>query len=283
WQTFITDLVEEGEIKQGIALNSMQFNLSRVFGPAIGGLSIGVFGLAGSYYLNGLSFIAVIIPLLLIHPRLRVRKREAQSLWSNIVTGVFYIRRRPILQVALGLQLMSAFFVMPYLTLLPIFAGNIYHTGASGLGTMNAVAGAGALAGTVLVLFLTGRLRLPVRALFLLCLIGGLASILFSQMPNQTFTLPLLIILGASTVMANIFTNTTIQSSTPEEIRGRVVSIWVAITFGFAPFGNLVAGSVAQASGAPFTLALGGSVCIVVATTIAFLTRKVARPVLAAV
>lgn len=282
WQTFITDLVDESEIKQGIALNSMQFNLSRVVGPAIGGLSIGIFGIAGSYYLNGLSYIAVIVPLLLMRPQSRLRKREVQSVWENVISGVAYIRQKPVLQIALGLQFMSSFFIMPYLTLLPVFAGNIFRTGATGLGTMNAVAGIGALLGSCLVLFLAGRLSRTISALFLLCLAGGLASIVFAQMPNQALTLPLLLILGASTVMANVFTNTTIQSSTPEEIRGRVVSIWVAIAFGFAPLGNLLAGSVAQASSAPFTLAFSGAVCIIVATAIVLLTRKVGQPILAA-
>jgi len=131
WQTFVTDLVQDGELKQGIALNSMQFNLSRVIGPAIGGISIGVFGIAGSYYLNGLSYIGVIVPLVLMHPDLKpVTRREvqpAQGMRENLVQGVIYLKERPVLLVLLGLQLMIAFFVMPYTTLLPLFAANIFQ------------------------------------------------------------------------------------------------------------------------------------------------------------
>lgn len=281
WQTFVTDLVQDGELKQGIALNSMQFNLSRVIGPAIGGISIGVFGIAGSYYLNGLSYIGVIVPLVLMHPDLKpVTRREvqpAQGMRENLVQGVIYLKERPVLLVLLGLQLMIAFFVMPYTTLLPLFAANIFHSGPTGLGVMNAVAGVGALLGAVLLVLLTGRLRQPVQALFLLCAVGGIASVLFAVMPDQQLALPLLIALGASTVMSTTVTNTTLQAATPVDLRARVISIWIMITFGIAPFGSLVAGAVAQSSGAGPTLLLGGVLCVFIAAALVLLARKVTR------
>ncbi|HEY3993801.1 MAG TPA: MFS transporter [Ktedonobacteraceae bacterium] len=282
WQTFITDLVQDGELKQGIALNSMQFNLSRVIGPAIGGLSIGIFGIAGSYYLNALSYVAVIVPLLVMRPAPKKRAapevQEVQSMKENLVQGLLYLKKRPVLLVLLGLQLMIAFCVTPYLTLLPVFAANIFHSGATGLGVMNAVAGFGALLGAVLLVLLASRLRQPVHVLFLLCVVGGMASILFALMPNQQLALPLLVVLGASTVMSNTVTNTTLQSSTPVELRARVISIWIMITFGIAPFGSLVAGTVAQTSGAALTLMLGGAICVLVAGALILLTRKITRP-----
>lgn len=283
WQTFVTDLVQDGELKQGIALNSMQFNLSRVIGPAIGGLSIGIFGIAGSYYLNGLSYVGVILPLVLMRPaqkRRQVQAREepgAQGMKDNLVQGLIYLKARPVLLVLLGLQLMIAFCVMPYTTLLPLFAANIFHSGPTGLGVMNAVAGVGALLGAVLLVFMTGRLRQPVQVLFLLCAVGGVASVLFAAMPDQQLALPLLIALGASTVMSTTVTNTTLQESTPVELRARVISIWIMITFGVAPFGSLVAGAVAQSSGAGATMIFGGALCVLIACVLIFLARKVTR------
>lgn len=279
WQVFVSDVVRDGELKQGIALNSMQFNLSRVVGPALGGLSIGIFGIAGSYYLNGISYVAVLIPLILMHPQHRERsQKEQQSIWSNLAEGLLYLKKRPMLQVALGLQLMIAFFVFPYATLLPVFARDIFHTGPAGLGILNAVAGIGALLGAILLVALTERLRHAVRVLFLFCLIGGAASVIFARIPAQPFALPLLIPLGASAVLVTTLTNSTIQSDTPEEMRGRVISIWITIAFGIAPFGNLLAGLVAQVYGAPFTLALGGLLCITIAAAIMLLARGVRRP-----
>lgn len=282
WQAYISDLVQDGELKRGIALNSMQFNLSRVIGPAIGGLSIGIFGIAGSYYLNAISYIAVIIPLLLMHPQQKQKRRlkEAkQGLWREIAEGLVYLKGQPALRMLLGLQLMIAFFVFPYLTLLPVFAGDIFHTGAAGLGAMNAVAGIGALTGAILLVTFTDRLRQGTRVLLLLCVVGGLASMFFAWMPRQGFALPILVVLGASSVLANTVTNTTLQSATPEAIRGRVLSIWITITFGVAPFGNLLVGATAQVYGAPRTLTLSGALCLLVATTIVLLTRNVKRPV----
>jgi hypothetical protein len=176
----------------------------------------------------------------------------------------------------LSLQLMIAFFVLPYTTLLPIFAASIFHTGATGLGVMNSVAGVGALAGAVLLVLLMERLRQPVQALFFFCLLGGVASMIFALMPAQTPALPLLIAMGGSTVMATTYTNTAIQSSTPADLRARVVSIWITVTFGVAPFGSLVAGAVAQSFGAESTMLLGGAICVLVAGGLVLLARRVA-------
>jgi MFS family permease len=277
WQVFVADLIRDEDLKQGIALNSMQFNLSRVIGPAIGGISIGIFGIAGSYYLNALSYIGVIVPLVLMHPEQKSSQAPGeQSVTDNLIQGVTYLKYHPWLLILLSLQLMIAFFVLPYTTLLPIFAASIFHTGATGLGVMNSVAGVGALLGAVLLVLLMERLRQPVQALFLFCLLGGVASIIFALMPAQTPALPLLIAMGGSTVMATTYTNTAIQSSTPADLRARVVSIWITVTFGVAPFGSLVAGAVAQSCGAASTLLLGGAICVLVAGGLVLLARKVA-------
>jgi MFS family permease len=268
WQTFIGDLVPPGELRQGIALNSMQFNLSRVIGPAIGGLSVGIFGIAGSYYLNALSFVAVIVPLCFIHPRVYQRSKnnaqERHGVLSSLRDGFNYVRVRPVLQIVLFLQFLIAFFVLPYATLLPIFAGNIFRIGAAGLGVLNAAAGVGALLGSILVVLLSEHMesKHSRNILTWVCLVGGSASIVFAAVINLNMALLLLLVMGGCCVMAATITNTTLQTQTPQEMRGRVLSIWVLITFGLAPFGNLVAGWVAQAFGAPFTLGLGGTICL---------------------
>src|SRR5437660_5923289 len=104
WQAFIGDLVRRDQLEQGIALNSVQFNLSRVIGPAIGGISIGLFGIAGSYYLNAFSYVAVIIPLIIMRTLQKHHTSETPGVWRGIYAGLSYTRRRPSLQVALLLQ-----------------------------------------------------------------------------------------------------------------------------------------------------------------------------------
>ena len=279
WQTFVGDLVPPEELKQGIALNSMQFNLSRVIGPAIGGLSVGLFGIAGSYYLNAFSYVAVIIPLLFIRPMQEQRRIEKEGIWSGLRVGLDYALKRPILLTMLFLQFLLAFFVFPYVTLLPIFAGNIFRVGATGLGVLNAAAGIGALLGSILIVLLSQRLegKRGMYLLILLGIVGGAGSILFSLMPNVPTALPILLLLGACSVMSMTVTNTTIQSQTPIEMRGRVLSLWILVAFGLGPFGNLVMGWFAQNLGAPLTLALGGGLCVIGSFAVIVLRPLLAR------
>jgi MFS family permease len=261
WQAFIGDLLELEQLKEGIALNSMQFNLSRVIGPALGGFSIGIFGIAGSYYLNAISYVAVIIPLILIRPRQRVRISRQQGIWQDLREGLSFARKRPSLQVILLLQFIIAFLVFPYIILLPIFARDIFHIGAPGLGVLNSASGIGALLGAILLVALSQRLERGRFLLVILCVLGGFAGLAFAIVNVLNVAILLLIALGACTVMTMTTTNTALQLLTPENMRGRILSIWVMTALGLAPFGNLLAGWVAQSIGAPFTLAIGGGLC----------------------
>ncbi len=264
WQTFVGDLVPVDQLKQGIALNSTQFNLSRVIGPAIGGLSVGLLGIAGSYYLNALSYVAVIIPLILMRPHLRPRKQQQQreSIWQGLRVGLAHARRSPVLQIVLVLQLITGFLVFPYLTLLPVFANNVFHIGATGLGLLNSAAGIGALAGALLLVALSQRIHDGARFLLIVSVLAGLACLAFALAGNVILALPLLTLLGATSVLSATMTNTTVQTMVPEAIRARVLSLWILINFGLAPFGNLCAGWAAQSVGAAWTLGIGGAVCV---------------------
>ena len=273
WQAFIGDLLELEQLKQGIALNSMQFNLSRVIGPALGGFSIGVFGIAGSYYLNAISYVAVIIPLILIHPRQRERINRQQGIWQDLREGLSFARKRPSLRVILLLQFIIAFLVFPYIVLLPIFARDIFHIGAPGLGVLNSASGIGALSGAILLVVLSQHLKRGKSLLVLLCVQGGFASLAFAMVNVLNVAILLLIALGACTVMSMTSTNTALQLLTPEHMRGRVLSLWVMTALGLAPFGNLLAGWVAQSIGAPSTLAIGGSLCACGALLIAAISK----------
>jgi len=202
WQAFIGDLVRREQLKQGIALNSVQFNLSRFIGPALGGISIGLFGIEGNYYLNALSYVAVIIPLILMRPDHQQHTIQRQSMWRSLREGLTYVKRRPTLQIILLLQLVIAFLVFPYTTLLPVFARDIFHIGAPGLGLLNAASGMGALTGAVLLMLLSQRLERSRPLLIALCVVGGLASIAFALSNILDVSLLILIVLGSCTVMS---------------------------------------------------------------------------------
>lgn len=277
WQAFVGDLVQPEQLKQGIALNSTQFNLSRVIGPAIGGISIGLFGIAGSYYLNALSYVAVIIPLIFMRTLQKRHTSETSGVWRGIQAGLSYTRRRPSLQIALLLQFTIALLVFPYAVLLPIFARDIFKTGPTGLGALNAAAGVGALLGAISLVILSRYLGRSMRLLITLCLVGGATCVAFALSTSQEVSLLLLIALGASAVMSMTVTNTTLQTMTPEHMRGRILSIWILLAFGVAPLGNLVAGWVAQLIGAALTLAFAGSLCLVTTLFIALLEWQRSR------
>lgn len=277
WQAFVGDLVQPEQLKQGIALNSTQFNLSRVIGPAIGGISIGLFGIAGSYYLNALSYVAVIIPLIFMRTLQKRHTSETSGVWRGIQAGLSYTRRRPSLQIALLLQFTIALLVFPYAVLLPIFARDIFKTGPTGLGALNAAAGVGALLGAISLVILCRYLGRSMRLLITLCLVGGATCVAFALSTSQEVSLLLLIALGASAVMSMTVTNTTLQTMTPEHMRGRILSIWILLAFGVAPLGNLVAGWVAQLIGAALTLAFAGSLCLITTLFIALLEWQRSR------
>lgn len=269
WQTFVTDLVPAKELKQGVALDFMQFNLSRAIGPALGGILVGIVGIAGSYYLNSVSYIAVLLSLLFVRADHKQLKAKGQSVWRGLREGVAYVRKHRALQLALLLQFLLAFLVFPFSTLLPIFAGNIFRIGAQGLGFLNAVTGAGALAGALLFLLMSTRLRRTLRLMIILCVIGGSACVAFAFAYNVLIALPALLVLGVCSVLPLVVTNTAIQSMTPEHMRGRILSFRILITFGLAPFGNLLIGWVAQNIGAQMTLGLSGALCLVVTAVVA--------------
>ncbi len=271
WQTFVTDLVSPKELRQGVALDFMQFNLSRAVGPALGGILVGLVGIAGSYYLNSVSYIAVLLSLLLIHADHKQLVAKRQSVWQGLGEGIAYVRQHVALQLALLLQFLLAFLVFPFATLLPIFAANIFHVGAAGLGILNAVTGIGALTGALLFLLMNSRLQRTLRLMIILCIIGGSACIAFAFAYTILIALPALVVLGVCSVLPLVVTNTAIQVMTPEGMRGRILSIRILITFGLAPFGNLLVGWVAQNIGAQMTLALSGGLCLLVTVMIAVL------------
>ncbi len=271
WQTFVTDLVSPKELRQGVALDFMQFNLSRAVGPALGGISVGLVGIAGSYYLNSASYIAVLLSLLLVHAEHKRISAKRQSILQGLGEGIQYVRQHLALQLALLLQFLLAFLVFPFATLLPIFAATIFRVGAQGLGLLNAVTGMGALTGALLFLLMSHSLRRTLRLMILLCMLGGGACVAFAFAYDIRIALPVLAVLGVCTVLPLVVTNTAIQVMTPEGMRGRILSFRILITFGLAPFGNLLVGWVAQAIGAQMTLALSGGLCLLFTLLIAIL------------
>jgi len=260
-QAFVVDMVARGDLINAIALNSSMFNGARVIGPAIAGIVVAVIGEGWCFFANGVSFIAVITGLLMMKD-LRPRHAIEGSALQNIIEGFRFVAHTgPIRALMLLLGLVS-FTAMPYAVLMPIFADQILHGGATALGVLMGASGLGALGGAV-----TLAMRKSVRGLgkwiAIACSSFGVCLILFAFSRVMWLSVALLIPTGFSVMLQMASSNTLIQSMVPDRLRGRAMAVYSMMFMGMAPLGALLAGSVAHAMGAPLTVAMGGLISII--------------------
>jgi MFS family permease len=272
FQAVVSTIVERHAIGNAIALNSAQFNLGRILGPAIAGLAIATGGLALAFWANALSFVivAVVVALLPIRSPSALVRIEA-SMWSNLVDGIDYLRRERVIRVLVVLATVPALFVLNYLVLMPVYARDVLEIGAPGLGILTAGVGIGALSGALGVAVL--RPSGGSGGLLLLGLtVSSTALVVFAVSRWLPLSLVALAILGAAQVAYYATTNTLIQILVPARLRGRVMSLYILTSLGVIPFGNLLAGLVAQRFGPTVALAGGGLLTLlaVAAVAIAF-------------
>jgi MFS family permease len=281
YQAMTFDLVGREDLANAVALNSAQFQLSRVAGPMLAGFGFKFFGLAGCFYLNGLSFVAVVIALRMVRFD-ETRKalsshsvKDRRALWQDLINGFQYVRRRPRVSSLLIMAAVTSLFGAPYLTLIPIFARDIFHLGASGLAWMMGMAGAGAFCGALFLTYLGDFRR---KGWFLLggAFGFGVFLIAFAYANTLWLSLTCLFGVGFTVVIAVALTNTLLQQLVTDEMRGRVMSMFILSFIGTMPFGNLLAGIFAHRFGAPATLT-GGGICIIIYVTIATLRNRKLR------
>lgn len=270
-QSLLLDLVGAYDLPNAIALNSLAFNAARFIGPAIAGLLLSSFGEAPIFFLNALSYVAVLLTLALMRtdpPRASV----SRSWFGEIPQGVMHaMAQRPMRHVLL-LVVVTSVFAMPYSILLPVFARDILDIGSRGLGAMMAAAGAGAMGGA---LFLAGRregLRSGRTAAGAMTVLGA-ALVAFALSRNTLASLALLLAIGAALIVQLGASNTMLQLLSPPALRGRIISLYMLSFMGMAPLGALLAGVLARAVGSRATVGLGGGVCFSAALWFAARTR----------
>lgn len=271
WQAFIVDLVPQEELATAIALNSTQFNLSRVVGPSVAGVLLAVINAAGCFFVNGLSFLAVIVALAFIRPRRATRRPDGGSVWKRLAAGLHYVNDHAVLKPLVLQTAIVTVFGFPYALLMPVMAQDVLHLDASGYGAMMAATGVGAIIGSLFVAA-WGK-QLPRGTLLIAAeLCFSVSVVAFSASRTFPVALICLVLLGFCMITYMTTANTTLQIITPDELRGRVMSIWTLVSFGFAPIGSLIAGTIAQQWGAPVALGAGGVVCALAGITTAFLS-----------
>ena len=282
-QAFVVEMVEKREdLANAIALNSSMVNAARLLGPSIGGVVIAAVGEGWCFMIDAVSYIAVIASLLAMTITARViQPTNEANIFQQLREGWSYATHfAPIRNVLLLLALVSLV-GMPYTVLMPVFANDVLHGGPNTLGLLMAASGVGALAGA---LFLAARKTVLGLGKFIPLMAGafGAGLIAFSFTRVLWLSLALMVVTGLGFMVQMAVSNTVLQTIVDEDKRGRVMSFYTMAFMGTAPFGSLLAGSVADRIGTPHTLLCGGIGCILgalwFATTLSDLRRDV-RPI----
>jgi MFS family permease len=268
-QSFMVEMVGKEDLMNAIALNSSMFNGARIVGPAISGLLVAAIGEGWCFFVNGISYIAVIAGLLMMNVQSR-RVITNESPTQHILQGFNFVKNaRPIRDMLFLLGVVSLV-AMPYAVLMPIFADRILHGGPEGLGMLMGATGVGALLAALSLAARSG-LRGLGRVIGYAGLGFGASLIAFSLSRNFWLSVVLLVPVGFGMMLESTTSNTLIQAMVPDELRGRVMAVYTMMFMGMAPLGSLSAGAVADRLGAPLTLAIGG--CLAMVAAIIFLLR----------
>lgn len=260
YQAVVPDLVPRRDLMNAIALNSAQFNMSRAVGPTVAGLALGTLGVAGCYYLNSISFFALIVALLVL--KLPPHHHELGSgVLGAVLDGLRFLNHYRIIIILLSVISFISLFGLPFIVLMPVFARDLLHLGASGLGYLMAGSGLGAVIAS---LALAARRTASPSGGFIVSsgTVFALALILLARAENFAWSFFLLVVLGGTMVGVAALTNTTLQLLSPSHLRGRLMSFYVLAFIGLTPLGSLWMGAVAQRQGTRFALAFGGAVCL---------------------
>jgi MFS family permease len=262
-QSFFVDLVGPADLPNAIALNSAAFNASRIVGPGLAGAVIATAGVAACYAANAVSYIAVITGLLLMRLPRFVPAERTTSTVENIREGLAYIRSDRLVRTLVWMIAAMSVTALPYVMLLPVFARDVLRVGAPGLGTLLSATGGGALvAGVALA---SGRSRIP-RGRLIIGAMAAFAVVLMAFALSRTYALSLVLLAlaGFCMILNNASVNALLQSRTPDRLRGRVMSVYVFMFVGMTPLGSLQAGALARWIGAPYALACGAGVLLLI-------------------
>lgn len=267
-QSFTVEMVGRKDVANAVAHSSAIFNGARVVGPAMAGITIAYVGLAPCFFLNGASFVAVILGLLLmrdgeLHHGARSRRpASVGDVLDDLVEGLRYVRRTPVVLLAISTVGLSSTFAINWGVSVPPMVRDVLHSDAAGYGFMMAVTGVGSLLGALYIAF-SGRASVK------LLIAGALTlAVLFTSFGlSRLYPLSMLCMFGAGAGMIAMAAsaNTLIQLTVTDQLRGRVMSLYTTVFAGSTPIGGLATGALASAYGIAFAVILGGVLSIVVA------------------
>ncbi len=262
-QSLIVELIEnKDDLSNAIAINSSMVNAARLIGPSIGGVLIAAVGEGWCFMTDAVSYLAVLASLLAIRIKARPRERFTEKrVLQDISEGWAYVSQSRIIRSILLLLALVSLVGMPYTVLMPVMADQVFGGGPNTLGLMMAATGVGALIGALLLAARRSVLHLG-KYIPLAAILFGTSLTLFAMSRSLWISLPLLVVTGLGFITQLAVSNTLLQTIVDEDKRGRVMSYYVMAFMGTAPFGSLLAGSIAERWGAPLTLLAGGGGCI---------------------
>jgi MFS family permease len=261
-QAFMVQMVEDrSDLSNAIAINSSMVNMARLVGPSLAGMLIAVTSEGWCFLIDGISYLAVIASLLMMHVNIAPIKRKASSTWTDLKVGWDYVSEFLPVRTILLLFAIVSLMGMPFVVLMPIFAAQVLHGGPHTLGFLMGAMGVGALI-SALSLAARKSVRGLVRIIPMAAALFGLGLIGFGFSRVFWLSLIMVLIAGMGMMQGMAGSNTIIQTIVPEDKRGRVMSYYTIAFVGMAPFGSLLAGSLAHAIGAPWTVILNGGAVI---------------------
>lgn len=260
-QSMIVELVGKDNLMNAIALNSAVFNAARIVGPAVGGLLIARYGVALAFFLNGVTFLAPIVALLAMRTEAPARSRGG-SLAAEVADGLRYALGSPVTSLVLGLIVAVSVFVINHNVLIPLFARDILGQDVRGFGFLMAALGAGALVASAL-LAQFSRGRPPLAAVIVPGMIVCAGILALAAVRDFWIATAVLFVVGLAQILFLASCNTTLQVTAPDELRGRVMSLYTLAFAGMTPVGAFVIGSIAEAFGVVAACAAGGGLGLI--------------------
>lgn len=278
-QAFMVQMVEDRrDLSNAIAINSSMVNMARLVGPSLAGMLIAVSSEGWCFLVDGISYLAVIASLLLMRLPAAVVKRKVTSTLTELKVGWIYVSEFLPVRTILLLFAVVSLMGMPFVVLMPIFAARVLHGGPHTLGFLMGAMGVGALV-SALSLAARKSVRGLVKMIPIAAAVFGLGLIGFGLSRVFWLSMIMLLVAGAGMMQGMAGSNTVIQTIVPEDKRGRVMSYYTMAFVGMAPFGSLLAGSLAHMAGAPWTVIANGSLVLLSAAWFATRLPKVRREI----
>lgn len=259
-QSFLVNLTSRESLMNAVALNSAAFNGSRMVGPVLAGLIISGMGIAACFIINGISYVAAIAALAMVKARGEPEQKD-RHIMRDIAEGMGFIRSEPGLLRQVLMVSTFSLFGLPFVSQLPVFAGDILDSGAKGLGFLMGASGLGAFSMAIFLAF-RGDIKQKVRVMNAASLIFPAVLFGFTYSHSFAVSVALMFLVGLAVVAFLATANSSIQLKTPDGLRGRVMSVYTLLFLGMTPIGHSMLGVLADAMGSSSAVRVTSALCL---------------------